>query len=159
MTRDERLRCIDEELKGLWPQWDPTEAEIRVWLDVLGRYTYDVARTALQQVFCQQAGHYHRPKPAAFLAKARLLAGHVAHSRDPPRRPQTHLHPPRLPTERPRLCPNLRRNRAPTLRATLRRPLDHRHRKTPTARDASQAPRPYPFGSVHGQVYSLAPCS
>lgn len=74
MTRVERLRFIDEELKGLWPQWMPMEAEVRVWMGVLGRYSYDMARAAVQQVFCGEGSNYRRPLPARFLAKARLLA-------------------------------------------------------------------------------------
>ena len=37
MTRTELTQFIDEELKGLWPQWTPTKAEMRLWLGVLGR--------------------------------------------------------------------------------------------------------------------------
>lgn len=74
MNREERMRFLDEELKGLWPQWEPTEAEIALWMGVLSGYAYSVARTALQQCVCEQAGNYRRPKPAPFLAKARVLS-------------------------------------------------------------------------------------
>ena len=74
MNHEERLRFFDEELKGLWPQWEPTEAEIALWMGVLSGYAYDVARIALQQCVCEQTGNYRRPKPAPFLAKARVLS-------------------------------------------------------------------------------------
>ncbi len=73
MTRAERLRFIDEELKGLWPQWTPTDAEMRVWMAVLADDDHGVAQRALQQCFCEQAGNYTRPKPAPLLAKLRSL--------------------------------------------------------------------------------------
>jgi hypothetical protein len=74
MTKLERMQFIDEELKGLWPQWTPTEAEVRTWMGVLAGADYPSARTALQQCFCEQAGNYARPKPGPLLAKLRLLA-------------------------------------------------------------------------------------
>jgi hypothetical protein len=73
MDRNEKLKFIDVELKGLWPEWDPTEAELRVWLGILGRYDYDVAQVAVQQYFSEQAGNYRRPKPAKFVEKVRLI--------------------------------------------------------------------------------------
>ncbi len=75
MMREERLRFIEEELRGLWPQWDPTEAELRVWMGVLGDYEYGVSRTALQQCFCGPAGHYGRPRPVGFLERVKALRG------------------------------------------------------------------------------------
>ena len=98
MTREERLRFIDEELKGLWPQWEPREAEIRVWMNVLAGLDVAVAREALQQCFCAEAGNYRRPKPAALLSRVRVLCRNAetyrprphkgAHS--PPHRPSNH---------------------------------------------------------------------
>lgn len=76
MNREQRLRFIDDELRGLWPEWGPSEAEIRLWMGILGPYDYGDARAALQQCFCGQAGNYRRPRPAAFLAKAKALTWH-----------------------------------------------------------------------------------
>jgi len=73
MTRGEQMRFIDEELKGLWPQWRPTEAEIRIWMGALAGPDYATARTALDRCFCEHAGNYSKPKPAPFLAKLRSL--------------------------------------------------------------------------------------
>jgi len=78
MTRAEVKQFVHRELKGLWPRWESTEAEVRVWMGVLSRYAYDVARAALQQAFCEQTSNYQRPMPARFLAKARLLATRAA---------------------------------------------------------------------------------
>ncbi|MHC4519888.1 MAG: hypothetical protein ACYTAS_14970 [Planctomycetota bacterium] len=80
MTADEVRQFIKHELKGLWPRWESTEAETRLWMRLLARYAYDVARAALQQAFCEQVGNYHRPLPARFLAKARRMAAPVAGS-------------------------------------------------------------------------------
>lgn len=73
MTRVERVQFIDTELKGLWPQWAPTEAEVRVWMGVLTGPDYAAAQRALQQCFCGQAGNYTRPRPGPFLAQLRSL--------------------------------------------------------------------------------------
>jgi hypothetical protein len=78
MTRDERMRFIDDELKGLWPQWEPTEAEIRVWMGTLSRPAYELARRAAQQCFCERAGNFRRPMPGPFLEKLKLLTPRAA---------------------------------------------------------------------------------
>jgi hypothetical protein len=83
MTEVERLRFVDNELKGLWPQWEPTEAEIEVWMGVLARPTYAVARTAVQQCFRERAGHYRRPMPAPFVTRLKLLAPHAGSRTQP----------------------------------------------------------------------------
>ncbi len=80
MTHQERQRFIRQELKGLWPQWSPTEAEVRLWIGVLAPYSYDLARRALGQSFCEKGGNYRRPLPAGFLTKARLLGVQAAKS-------------------------------------------------------------------------------
>jgi len=73
MTQAERLQFIEEELKGLWPQWTCTEAEMRVWMGVLADYDYGPAQKTLQQCFCEQMGNYTRPRPAPLLARLRSL--------------------------------------------------------------------------------------
>ncbi len=84
MTRHEQHRFIDQELKGLWPQWSPTDAEVRVWTALLSEYDYDAARSALLQCFCEQAGNYTRPRPAPFLARLRSLRVATPQARRPP---------------------------------------------------------------------------
>jgi hypothetical protein len=74
MNRQEQMQFIDRELKGLWPQWQPTDAEIRVWLSDLAAFDYAVARTAAQACFRRQAANYHRPVLGKFLEKARALS-------------------------------------------------------------------------------------
>jgi len=93
MTREERLRFIDEELKGLWPQWEPREAEIRVWMNVLAGLDPAAAREALQQCFCAEAGNYRRPKPAALRSRVRVLCRNAADYRQRPlREPTTNVY-------------------------------------------------------------------
>ena len=74
MTNAEVKQFINREVKGLWTRWEATEAEVRLWMKKLSRYTYDVAQAALEQVFCEQTSNYRRPILAHFLAKARRLA-------------------------------------------------------------------------------------
>jgi len=81
MTRTERLQFIDDELKGLWPRWAPTEAELRVWMGMLAPLDYGFARTALEQVYRSEAGNYQRPKPKPFLAQAQALTPRLAQLR------------------------------------------------------------------------------
>lgn len=73
MQNAEKYKFIDEELKGLWPEWKPTEAETRVWLGILSNYDYKTARTSIQQYFTDQGGNYRRPKPAGFTTKANVI--------------------------------------------------------------------------------------
>ncbi|MEN6428325.1 MAG: hypothetical protein ABFE13_23490 [Phycisphaerales bacterium] len=77
MIRHEQMQFINRELKGLWPQWKPTEAEVRVWLADLAAFDYAVARAAVQACFREQAANYHRPVLGKFLDKARSLSQRV----------------------------------------------------------------------------------
>jgi len=81
MTREEQLRFIDEELKGLWPQWDPTDAEVRIWIADLASFDYGLARAAAQASFRRQAANYHRPVLARFLEQARALSAGATRGR------------------------------------------------------------------------------
>jgi len=69
MTYEERLRFIDREIKGLWPQWDTTDAELRVWMSRLEPFDYGPARAAAQACFAEQTVNYHRPILGKFLEK------------------------------------------------------------------------------------------
>jgi hypothetical protein len=87
MTNAEVKQFINREVKGLWPYWEPTEAEACLWMKKLRRYPYDAARAALQEVCCEQTSNYRRPILVHFLAKARRLAapacgGEAAHDPD-----------------------------------------------------------------------------
>lgn len=73
MDRIQTINFIENELKGLWPQWEPTEAETRVWFGLLARYDSDIARTAAQQYFSDEGGNYKRPKPKGIIEKARNI--------------------------------------------------------------------------------------
>ncbi len=74
MTRQEQQRFVDKELKGLWPQWQPMDAELRVWAVDLAPLTYDTARAAAQACFREQTLNYQRPVLRRFLDQARTLA-------------------------------------------------------------------------------------
>lgn len=89
MTRLEQIQFIDHELKGLWPGWKPTEAEVRIWLTDLAAFDYAIARTAAQGCFREQAANYQRPVLRKFLDKARSLSQRThrcpsSESHDPP---------------------------------------------------------------------------
>jgi len=77
VTRLEQTQFIDNELKGLWPGWKPTEAEVRIWLADLAAFDCAVARTAAQACFREQAANYQRPVLRKFLDKARSLSQRV----------------------------------------------------------------------------------
>jgi len=74
MLRAEKIKFMDDELKGLWPDWKPTEAETRVWFGVLEKYDYEVARNAAQKYFLDTGGNFRRPKPGGFIAKASVIS-------------------------------------------------------------------------------------
>ena len=73
MDRAEVTKYIETELKGLWPDWNPTEAEMRVWFGVLAPFNYDVAQIAAQQYFSDTGGNFKRPKPNGIITKARVI--------------------------------------------------------------------------------------
>lgn len=77
MTRLEVTRFIDEEVKGLYPQWEPTDAELRVWMSHLAPFDYGRARAAVQACFSEQGVNYHRPVLGRFLAHVRSLSRHA----------------------------------------------------------------------------------
>lgn len=73
MDRIETINFIENVLKGLWPDWAPSEAETEVWLGAIGRFDYDVAKTATQQYFSDAGGNYKRPKPHGIVTKANVI--------------------------------------------------------------------------------------
>jgi len=74
VNRDERMQFIESEIKTLWSRWDPTEAEVRVWMAELATLDYGLARRAAQACFAELTVNAHRPVLGRFLAKARALA-------------------------------------------------------------------------------------
>jgi hypothetical protein len=74
VNRDDQMQFIESQIKPLWSRWDPTEAEVRVWMQELAAFGYDEARRAIQAYFAQQTVPEHRPLPGRFLAKARTLS-------------------------------------------------------------------------------------
>ena len=88
MNRDERMQFIESEIKTLWSRWDPTEAEVRVWMAELATLDYALARRAAQACFAELTVNANRPVLGRFLAKARALAessaGHDRRTRDVP---------------------------------------------------------------------------
>jgi hypothetical protein len=88
VNRQERAQFIDDELKGLWPQWNATDAEMRVWMTELAAFDYSAARAAIQACFRELTVNSHRPVLGRFLEKVRALArptsgGSRRESRDP----------------------------------------------------------------------------
>jgi len=91
MQTNEKTIFIEKELEGLWPDWQPTEAETRVWLNTLERFDYNTARTAIQQYFSDTGGNYRRPKPSGFITKASVISQGKSVSKEKPELPQTHV--------------------------------------------------------------------
>jgi len=91
MTYEERLRFIDREIKGLWPQWEPTDAELRVWMSCLEPLDYGAARAAAQACFAEQTVNYHRPVLGKFLDRVRALSRRAAGPAPTPQGPTTEV--------------------------------------------------------------------
>ncbi len=84
MNRQEQEQFIDSQVKGLWPQWKPTDAEIAVWMRELAAFDYGPARRAMQACYAEQTVHANRPLLGRFLAQARALSGPAARGRRGP---------------------------------------------------------------------------
>ncbi len=74
MTKLEVERFIEEEVKGLWPQWDATDAELRVWMSSLAPFDYGRARAAAMACFREQTVNSRRPILGRFLECLRVLS-------------------------------------------------------------------------------------
>jgi hypothetical protein len=61
MTTQEAENFVNTELKGLWPDWTPTDAEIRLWLRELEKADYFPTRANIQNWFIQQTYPGKRP--------------------------------------------------------------------------------------------------
>lgn len=74
MNKFELHQFIKEEARGLYPQWEPTDAELRVWMSGLASLDYGRARAAIQACFSEQGVNYRRPALGRFLEHARSLS-------------------------------------------------------------------------------------
>lgn len=73
MNRDQQEQFIDKQVRGLWPQWKPTDAEIAVWMRELAAFELPLARRAVQAYYAEQTVHAQRPLLGRFLAQIRAL--------------------------------------------------------------------------------------
>ncbi len=69
MTSQEAENFINTELKGLWPDWNPTDAEARLWARELMKVDYNLTRTSINNWYITQERTRKRP----FLGQLRRL--------------------------------------------------------------------------------------
>ena len=84
MTEKEAPRFIEEVLRGLWPEWDPTDAELCIWSQAIERLPYVLALKAAQAVVRQQRANYRRPVLRKFIEQVHLLGGAMSCRREWP---------------------------------------------------------------------------
>ncbi len=53
---------FDNEVRGLYPDWEPTAAQAIAWVCSLKTFTSEIAGIALQQFYEMSAGDYKKPK-------------------------------------------------------------------------------------------------
>lgn len=61
MTRDEAKTFIGDKLQQLWPKWEPTQAILAQWLDVIQPLTEDEAQAAANKLYRGGGGKYNSP--------------------------------------------------------------------------------------------------
>jgi hypothetical protein len=61
MTELQAQNFIQATLQGLWPDWEPTDAQYGLWSRKLKRYDYNKAKEAVNEWFCEQTINYKRP--------------------------------------------------------------------------------------------------
>lgn len=91
MNRSEQSQFIDREVKGLWPQWAPADAEVRAWLNALANLDYNLARKAAEACFAELTVNARRPVLGRFLEKARALVRSTGDGRRAARDPETNV--------------------------------------------------------------------
>lgn len=69
MTSQEAENFINTELKGLWPDWTPTDAEFKLWTRELMKVDYFPTKSSIDNWYIRQTKTYKRPK----LGQLRLL--------------------------------------------------------------------------------------
>ncbi len=61
MTSQEAENFIEQELKGLWPDWNPTDAEFRLWQRELEKVDYNLTKGSVSNWYIAQERHRKRP--------------------------------------------------------------------------------------------------
>lgn len=84
MNEKELSRFIEKELRGLWSEWNPSDAELCVWSEALERVPYAVALKAAHAVFQQQRTNYRRPVFRKFIEQVHLRGGSTTRRRERP---------------------------------------------------------------------------
>jgi len=69
MTLQEAENFINIELKGLWPDWNPTDAEARLWARELMKVDYNLTKNSISNWYIRQERTRKRP----FLGQLRKL--------------------------------------------------------------------------------------
>ncbi len=62
MMASEAQKFFDEEVRGLYPDWEPTLAEVDTWVKSLKRFTVDMVDFALRRFYETREGGYKKPK-------------------------------------------------------------------------------------------------
>ena len=53
MNLEESKKFIAEVLQGLWPRWEPSMEELKVWNEKLALFDYEKARKITGDLFCK----------------------------------------------------------------------------------------------------------
>lgn len=61
MNETEAQNFIEQVLKGLWPDWEPTDAQYGLWVRRLLRFQFYKAKDALEKWFCETQRTYKIP--------------------------------------------------------------------------------------------------
>lgn len=78
MTSQEAENFINTELKGLWPDWTPTDAEFKLWAQELMKVDYFPTKSSIDNWYIQQTRPYKRP----FLGRLRPLFKKIISEKD-----------------------------------------------------------------------------
>lgn len=62
MTSQEAENFINTELKGLWPDWNPTDAEFKLWSQELIKVDYFPTKSSIDNWYIRQTTTYKRPR-------------------------------------------------------------------------------------------------
>jgi len=61
MTSQEAENFINTELKGLWPDWNPTDAEFKLWSQELMKVDYFPTKSSIDNWYIRQTRPFKRP--------------------------------------------------------------------------------------------------
>lgn len=62
MMVSEAQDFFDNEIRGLYPDWEPTLTEVDTWVSALKRFTVDMVGFALRKFYETREGGYKKPK-------------------------------------------------------------------------------------------------